>query len=33
MKSISEEVESSKFLIGDFKTGGIGLALFDSGYR
>jgi len=25
MKGISEEVESSKFLVGDFKTGGISM--------
>jgi hypothetical protein len=28
MKGIAEEVESSKFLVGDFQTGGIGLAIF-----
>jgi len=29
MKGISKEVESNKFLVGDFKTGGIGLAIFE----
>ena len=33
MKGIAEEVESSKFLVGDFQTGGIGLVIFDSGHR
>jgi hypothetical protein len=32
MKGISEEVESSKFLISDFETGRIALTVLDSSH-
>ena len=33
VKGFSEQMQASQIFVSDFETGGIGLAILDSGYR